>query len=223
MAYSFPVFLDLTGVVCAVIGGNDMAAQKIAALARAGARVRVFSPQLTPACEAAVREGHAEWMARAVEPGDLKGCRLAIAANQDPVENSALRDEARREGVWLNALDDPPHCDFIFPSIHQQGELIVAVSTGGACPALAVRLRERFGRSLGPAYAEFLTWMRTLREPMARSIPDFATRRALWYEIVDSRALALMEDGEPQEARAVIAQLLARHGVRLPGEFQQPE
>jgi siroheme synthase (precorrin-2 oxidase/ferrochelatase) len=65
--------------------------------------------------------------------------------------------------------------------------------------------------------------MRTLREPMARSIPDFATRRALWYEIVDSRALELLEDGKPEEARAVIAQLLARHGVRLPGEFQQPE
>jgi siroheme synthase-like protein len=189
MTYGYPVFLDLAGRACVVIGAGPLAEEKVHGLRAAGAEVR--------------------WLERSYEPGDLAGCFLAVAADMDRSRNAAIYAEALSRNVLLNCLDDPPHCQFIYPSIHRQGDLVVAISTTGRCPALAVRLRQDLATRLGPEYAEFLRIMGGLRERIARLLPDFAARKALWYRLVDSPAISLLREGHVERAQSELERILA--------------
>src|SRR4029077_6044844 len=124
--------------------------------------------------------------------GDLAGAYLVIAATDDPEVNHAVHAEAEARGVLVNLGDDPPYCGFILPSILRRGDLVVAVSTSGNAPALAVRIRERIERELGEEYARFLVLAGSLRKPLAEKYPDFQVRKRLWYRLVDSDVVALL-------------------------------
>lgn len=165
MNYTYPVFLNLEGRPCLVAGSGRLAEEKAAGLAAAGAKVTLVG-------EAAAAE--------------LAGYFLAVAAQEDPAGNAELFAAAERERVLFNALDDPRHCRFVYPSVHRQGELVIAVSTTGRCPALAVRLRQRFEREFGPPFAEFLLRAGRLREQLKREIPDAEQRRRHWYRLTDA-------------------------------------
>lgn len=191
MRYGYPVFLDLAGQRCLVLGDGPLADEKKHGLESAGA---VVTHQTRP-----------------FAAGDLRGYFLAVACSQNHEENARIFAEAERENVLLNCLDDPPHCRFIYPSIHRQGDLVVAISTTGKCPALAVRLREHFGRQLGPEYAKFLDVCGRLRARIARALPDFATRKALWYRLVDSPAICLFHEGRDEEATMLLDTLVGEH------------
>lgn len=191
MRYGYPVFLDLAGQRCLVLGEGHLAEEKKEGLEAAGALVT--------------------HQRRAFAEGDLRGFFLAVACSQNSEENARIFAEAERENVLLNCLDDPPHCRFIYPSIHRQGDLVVAISTTGKCPALAVRLREQFGRTLGPEYAKFLEVCGRLRGRIARALPDFATRKALWYRLVDSPSICLFYEGRDEEATMVLENLVGEH------------
>jgi precorrin-2 dehydrogenase / sirohydrochlorin ferrochelatase len=205
MSHAFPVFLDVAEKPCLVIGGGPMAAAKAGALLEAGARVTVIAPALCGEYEACAG---IRWIARDYEPGDLRGIFLAIAARDDRSLNATIFAEAEQAQVLLNCLDDPEHCRFIFPAQHRQGRLTVAISTDGACPALAVRLRERIAADTGPEYAEFLERTAALRDRIATRWPDFETRKALWYRIVDSPVLQLLKEGRGEEADATVEAIL---------------
>lgn len=209
-AVLYPLMLNLTGWDCLVIGGGPLAEGKAGALLEAGARVTVAATELTPALTQLVAEGRIRWLARPAQPRDLAGSRLAICALEDRSMNSAFAAEAERLGVLFNAVDDPPNCRFILPSIHRQGDLIIAVSTSGKCPALAVRIREQCARQFSSHFAQFLELVGTLRVRIARLVPDFDGRRRLWYELVDSPALEQFRRGEPGAARATVEAILAR-------------
>lgn len=189
MPNGMPVVLQLAGEPCLVLGTNAEAVAKTAMLEHAGARV-TRRPEY--------------------EPGCLRGFTVAIASLNNRSRNPEIFAEATRFGVLVNCVDDPPHCRFILSSVMEQGQLQVAISTGGACPALAVRLRERLERELGPEYAEFLELARALRDAIAARVPDFDRRRALWYEIVDSPALGLLSEHQPDAARAELDRLIER-------------
>src|SRR5207302_7933627 len=103
-----------------------------------------------------------------------------------------------------NAVDDLPHCSFIAPAIHRQGDVAVAISTAGKSPALAVRLRERIGRLIGPEYATLLELLGELRAELTRRVPDARIRTRLWYRIVDSDAIEWVRRGDIAGARARI-------------------
>src|SRR5581483_10147284 len=152
----YPVLLDLAGRPCVVVGGGAVAEGKVPPLVAAGARVTVIAPALTPALAAQQRAGRFTHLARAYRPGDLAGAFLVIGATGDPEVNRAVHAEATERGALINVVDDPPHCGFILPSVLRRGDLVVAVSTSGSAPALAVRLRERLERELGDEYARFL-------------------------------------------------------------------
>jgi siroheme synthase-like protein len=184
-----PVILNLTGKRCLILGDNEEARRKADQLAAQGAEVEL---QRSP-----------------FRPGDLEGFYLAVAAGPDRSLNPMIASEARRRGVILNCLDDPEHCDFFFPSIHQQGDLIIAVSTQGTCPALAVRIRQRFEREFGPEYARFLDMARGLRDRLAAQFEDFAERRSVWYRIVDSQAIEMLREDRRSEAERVIEQVIS--------------
>ena len=206
----YPVLLDLAGWECAVLGGGPMAEAKVRGLMEAGARVTVIAQELTPELKALAEQGRIWWERRKPQPSDLAGFRLAICALEDRADNAAFAAEAEGLGVLFNAVDDPVHCRFLMPSVHREGDLIVAISTSGKCPALAVRLRERFGRQLGPHYGQFLELAGELRARIARAVPEFEARRRLWYELVDSPALEQFERGEPGAARAAVEAIIER-------------
>lgn len=187
MDSGFPLTLDLRGKRCLVLGTDAASGEKAEALEACGAAVTRLP---------------------VYEPGRLEGFFLAVAAGPDRSRNAEIFAEGERAGVLVNCMDDPPHCRFIFPAVVRRGELTVAVSTGGACPALAVRLREMLEAELGPEYGEFLELARSLREPLARSVPEFDERRRLWYALVDSGILELLGDGRREEALEVMKALL---------------
>ncbi|HEU5169110.1 MAG TPA: siroheme synthase CysG [Gemmatimonadales bacterium] len=203
----YPVLLDLAGRACVVVGGGTIAEGKAAPLVAAGARLTVIAPALTPALAAQHRAGRFAHVARAYERGDLAGAHLAIAATDDPAVNHAVHAEATERGVLINVVDDPAYCGFILPSILRRGDLLVAVSSSGHAPALAVRIRERLERELGDEYARFLELAAELRPRLARAYPAFEERKHLWYRLVDSDVLTLLRAGEEARARERIAEI----------------
>ena len=198
----YPVFLSLAERLVVVVGGGAVAERKVAALLPCGARVRVVGPELTPELARLAEGGEIEHLARDFRPGDLEGAFLALAEPGGADRDAAFFAEAERRGVFANVEDVVDRCSFIAPSIVRRGDLVVAISTSGRAPALAVRLRQRLERELGPEYAALLELAGRMRAPLARSVPDFEERRRRWYELVDSDVLALFRDGRPAEAAA---------------------
>jgi len=207
----YPVFLDLRGRRAVVIGGGAVAEQKVHGLIAAGAHVTLVSPETTPPLADLARRGAIEIRRRPYRPGDLAGAWLAIAASDDRAVNEAAWAEAERVGVPLNAVDDLEHCSFIAPAIHREGDITVAVSTGGKSPALAVRLRQRIARLVGRAEARLCALLGELRPELAGRVPDARARTALWYEIVDSDVIEFVRRGDIEGARGRIEELLGPH------------
>ena len=207
MRYGYPVFLDLERQPCVVFGGNWMAEEKARGLVEAGARLTVVSAELDPSFGPLIASAHCQWVARDYQPGDLRGCFLAVSAG-DRQYNAAIWAEGQRENVIVNCLDDPPHCRYIYPSIHRQGDLVIALSTTGRCPALAVRLRQRLAEQLGTEYSTFLEIVSKFRDRLAAMVPDFATRKAIWYQLVDSSAIELLRHGKRPQAEAALETIL---------------
>ena len=184
-----------------------MAEEKARGLVEAGARLTVVSAELDPSFGPLIASAHCQWVARDYQPGDLRGCFLAVSAG-DRQYNAAIWAEGQRENVIVNCLDDPPHCRYIYPSIHRQGDLVVALSTTGRCPALAVRLRQRLAEQLGTEYSTFLEIVSKFRDRLAAMVPDFATRKAIWYQLVDSSAIELLRHGKRPQAEAALETIL---------------
>lgn len=208
MSPLFPVMLDLRGWPCAVLGGGPMAEEKVRSLLSAGADVTVIAEQLNAELEALAAQGRIAWLAEPPQQEHLEGFRLVMSALGDAARNAAFAAEAERRRVLFNAADDPAHCRFLMPSVHRQGDLVIAVSTSGRCPALAVRLRERFEAEFGPHYAEFLELCGQMRDRISRAVPDFPARRRLWHRLADSPALEQLQQGRRQEAQATLEKLV---------------
>jgi len=139
---AYPIVLELAGRRCLVVGGGPVAERKVAALLEADARVTVVSPRVTAALRAHAETRRIHLVARGYRCRDVAGQALVFVATDDPAVNAAVARDARARGVWVNVADDPAHCDFTLPSILRRSALTVAVSTGGASPALARAIRE---------------------------------------------------------------------------------
>ena len=138
----FPIYLEMTGRRCLVIGGGAVAERKIANLLEAEAKVTVISPDVSENIARWSKANAIQLKARRYQAGDLAGFELAFVATDDRRVNDEVYLEGRSRGVWVNAADDPAHCDFILPSVLRRGDLTVAVSSGGQSPALARTIRE---------------------------------------------------------------------------------
>jgi precorrin-2 dehydrogenase/sirohydrochlorin ferrochelatase len=185
MSY-FPIYLDMTGRRCLVIGGGAVAERKIAALLDTRAEVTVLSPEVTENIAGWAKENTISFTARRYQPGDLARFDLVFVATDDPQVNAAVYREGRSYGIWVNSADDPAHCDFILPSVLRRGELTVAVSTGGGSPALSRTVREELELYFTPEYEALAKLAAEAREELQRrSITvSFETwRRALSGEV----------------------------------------
>ena len=197
----YPVFLSLAERLVVVKGGGPVAERRVGGLLRCGARVRVVAPGLTPDLARLAAGGEIEHVARDYRAGDLEGAALALAEPGEAAEDAEFFAEAERRGIFANVEDDVEHCSFIMPALVRRGDLVVAISTSGRAPALAVRLRERLERELGPEYGALLELTGRLRAPLAAAVPEFEERRRRWYELVDSDVLDLFREGRAAEAR----------------------
>ncbi len=178
----FPIYLEMSGRRCLVIGGGEVAERKAAALLAAGALVTVLSPDVTEAIADWFKQKTISVMPRYYQPGDLAQFDLVFIATDDPQVNAAIYREGKSYGIWVNSADDPARCDFILPSVLRRGELTVAVSTGGHSPALARTIREELELYFTQEYESLAALAAEVRrELLQRSItvPFEAWRRAL--------------------------------------------
>jgi siroheme synthase-like protein len=152
MSY-YPIFLDLQGRGCLVIGGGTVAERKVEKLLEVGAEVTLISPSLTARLQEWAATQKICYKPRPYHHGDLAPFQLAFAAADDAAVNAAVKREGEERGVWVNVADDPAHCDFILPSVLRRGDLVVAVGTGGSSPALSRAIREELERYFTEDYA----------------------------------------------------------------------
>jgi precorrin-2 dehydrogenase/sirohydrochlorin ferrochelatase len=201
----YPMFLRVAGRRCLVVGGGRVAEQKATALVEAAAHVTVISPVATPRIEALAAAQAIVRHPRQYASGDVRGFFLAFAATDDEQAQRQLAQDARAAGVLLNVADRPELCDFIVPAVMEQGDLVIATSTGGASPALAKRIRRELQASFGPEYAEALRLLQRLREHLASRVASAAERRRIFTALANS---PLLEYLRQRQIRA-IDQLLA--------------
>ena len=204
----YPVYIQLREQACVVIGGGKIAEGKVDGLLAVEAKVTVISPEITPRLQELAKHNQIAYIARTYQPGDLTGAFIVICATDRAEINHQVWREASANNQLVNVVDDTPRCNFIAPSILRKGDLTIAISTSGKAPALAVRLKERLQRELGPEYGRFLELAGQLREPLAQHIPDFETRKALWYELVDSEILDVLARGDEGSAKEIISQVV---------------
>ena len=207
-AAAYQVGLDLRGRACLVVGGGAVARRKVDGLLAAGAAVTVVAPQCLPL------PTEVTLALRPFAAKDLDGVALAVAASDDGALNARVAQLAREHGIWVNVVDDPEAGTVIVPAVARRGGLQIAVSTGGASPALAKRLRERLEREFGPEYGDLVALLGELRaewEPRAAraGVPP-AARRAAWHEVVELPLASLIAMGRGDEAAAQARAILER-------------
>jgi precorrin-2 dehydrogenase/sirohydrochlorin ferrochelatase len=179
----FPIFLKLTGRHCVVVGAGHLAESKIASLRTADAKVTVIAPKASDAIAEQAAAGELNLQSRAYRQGDLVGAFLVVAATNDPAVNRAVFAEATATGVLCNAVDDPPFCDFYFPSVVRRGDLQIAISTAGNSPALAQQLRKDLNQQLPLDLGDWLADLGNLRREVVASEPLNEERRFILHEL----------------------------------------
>ncbi len=179
----FPIFLKLDGRRCLVAGAGFVAESKISSLLHAGAHVTVAAPEALPAVAQQAAEEKFLWHQRAFVPSDLDGMFLVIAATSSPEVNRTIFTLARERGILCNSVDDPPNCDFYFPSIVERGDLQIAISTAGESPALAQRLRKEIDAQLAPELGAHLAQLGQLRREVLAEQPASEERKQLLHTL----------------------------------------
>jgi precorrin-2 dehydrogenase/sirohydrochlorin ferrochelatase len=209
-----PIFLDVTGRECMVVGGGEVALRKVEALLEAGAHVTVVSPRVSPQLESLAARGLVKHVAREYERGDIRGCVLAYAATDDPKLHPELVAEARVLGIPINVVDVPELCTFISPAVVNRGELQIAISTGGASPAFAARLRRALKDQFGTEYTMTVEVLRAARRRLHAEEIDPADRMRRLKELADSALPDAIAVGDVAAIERILATYLG-DGVGL--------
>ncbi len=198
----YPVYLNLAGKRCVILGGGTIAQGKIAALRDAGAKITVISPQATTGIMRAAERGDITFKQRAYRDGDLDGAFIAVAATNVWHVNRQIYEEAEQRGVLLNVVDDPDQCTFIAPSIVRRDPITLAVSTGGASPALARKLRETLADAPALKWADLAGALGRARRVIKekRTVID-PTR---WQCVITEDLLQMVQAGDEDQAVDVI-------------------
>ena len=205
--------LRLTGRRCLVIGAGSVGLEKIEGLLAADAVVHVIAPEACPEVAELAASGDVEWTQRHFQPGDLEGHFLAIAATSDTETNIQVFDEAERRAMLCNVVDEPPLSSFILPAIVRQGPIAIAISTAGASPALAKRMKREIGEIFGPEHAELAWILNDVRGWAKATLPTYDDRKAFFEGIVngDPDPVALLRRGD----RAAVDRLIAERQAAL--------
>jgi uroporphyrin-III C-methyltransferase / precorrin-2 dehydrogenase / sirohydrochlorin ferrochelatase len=197
-----PIFLKLDGRPGLLVGGGNVALEKLNTLLTTGLRLRVIAPQAKPEVQQLAAEGRIEWVPRAFDAADLDGNFFVIAATNDPDVNAAIYRESIRRGILVNSVDDPPHCDFYFGSVVRRGDLQVAISTSGESPAVAQQLRHEIDEQLPQDLGPWLEQIGRLRREILATHPAGEDRKSLLHRIAKRKFLTSNPQPSYQEKAA---------------------
>ncbi len=197
----YPIFLKLDNRKCVVFGGGTVAEHKAKTLLSYGANVTVVSPDLSEGLFGLWKNGKIVCHYRNYRPGEIKGYWLVIGATNDRTVNRQIFEEAHREGVLVNVVDDPPLCDFYVPSIVRRGDLQVAISTAGRSPALAREIRKMLENMFDDSYAEALNIAGQIRDRLKQDIPDENRRKHIINDVVVPKILASVQNGTVSQVK----------------------
>jgi precorrin-2 dehydrogenase / sirohydrochlorin ferrochelatase len=205
----YPMFVDIEGRRCLVVGGGPVATEKVEKLIDHGASVRLVAPETTPELAAMIASGAvAEHREGAYRPGDLDGCFLVIAATNLDAINRMVWQDAEARGLLCNVVDVPPLCNFIVPSIVRRGELALAVSTGGASPVVAKHIRRDLEEAYGPEWEALVDLLRDLRDELKSRYPDMPSRRDAVERLMETDVVRRLADGDDDGARELAHRVL---------------
>ena len=192
----FPLFLKLRARKCLVVGAGKISEGKIAGLLAAGAKVTVVAPSATEKIQAWRRARRILWKKKPYETADLRGALLVVASTNSPKVHRRIFRDAHKLGVLCNIVDVPDLCDFYYPAVVRRGEFQIAISTAGASPSLAKRLRQQFEKEFGPEYAEWLRELRRKRKEIrARKLPLEEQNRLLKAAASEQEFAKFVEKG----------------------------
>ncbi|MGH2953853.1 MAG: precorrin-2 dehydrogenase/sirohydrochlorin ferrochelatase family protein [Solirubrobacterales bacterium] len=209
--------LRLGGRGCLVVGGGEVGLEKVEGLLACDGEVTLVSPEAVPELEAYAHEGSIRWERRGFEDSDLDGRFLAIAATGDTEVNIAVYEGAERRAMLVNVVDVPPLCNFILPAILRTGPLAIAISTAGASPALAKRIRDEIAEAFGDDYARLAVILNDARGWAKATLPTYQDRKEFFEGIVngDPDPIDLLRAGRERELLALIEAAKDRHGAAV--------
>ncbi|HLY49335.1 MAG TPA: bifunctional precorrin-2 dehydrogenase/sirohydrochlorin ferrochelatase [Solirubrobacteraceae bacterium] len=192
---------------CVVVGGGDVGLEKVEGLLACDAEVTLIAPEAQPELVQLALEGSIRWEQRAYEPTDLDGALLAIAATDDTEVNIRVFEDAEARSMLVNVVDVPPLCNFILPAIVRTGPLAVAISTAGASPALAKRMKREIGELFGEPYANLAILLNEARGWAKATLPTYRDRKEFFETIVngDPDPIELLREGDVPAVRELIA------------------
>jgi siroheme synthase-like protein len=199
--------LRLTGRRCLVVGGGDIGLEKVEGLLACDGRVTLVAPEAVPALEALAAEGSITWERREYETADLESTFIAIAATDDTDVNIRSYEDAERRALPVNILDVPPLCNFILPAIVRTGPLAIAISTAGASPALAKRIKREIAEEYGTPYARMAEILNEVRGWAKGTLPTYEDRKAFCESVVNGEPdpVELLRRGDEAAVRDLVA------------------
>jgi siroheme synthase-like protein len=205
--------LNLTGRQALVVGGGHIALEKIEGLLVAGARVRVIAPEVLDEVRELAASGDISWEQRDYETSDLDGCMMAIAATDDTDVNLRVYDDAEARAMLVNVVDVPPMCNFILPAIVRTGPIAIAISTRGASPALAKRMKREIADQFGDEYAQLAGILNDVRGWAKSTLPTYNDRKDFFEGIVNGSPdpIDLLRAGDVDAVNELIASAQSRH------------
>ena len=209
--------LRLSGRSCLVVGGGEVGLEKVEGLLACDGEVTLIAPTAGPELSDYAREGSIRWERREFDDDDLDGRFLAIAATNDTDVNIAVYEGAERRAMLVNVVDVPPLCNFILPAIVRSGPLAIAISTAGASPALAKRMKREIAESFGEPYARLAVILNDARGWAKATLPTYQDRKEFFEGIVngDPDPVELVRADREREVLALVEAAKDRHAERF--------
>lgn len=209
--------LLLSGRRCLVVGGGEVGLEKVEGLLACDADVTLIAPEAEPALAEHAREGSIRWQQRAFESGDLEGAFLVIAATADTDVNIRVHEDAERRSMLVNVVDVPPLCNFILPAIVRSGPLAIAISTSGASPALAKRMKREIAETFGEPYARLALILNEVRGWAKDTLPTYQDRKRFFESIVNGEPdpVELIRAGDEAAVRELVAAAQESHAAAV--------
>jgi precorrin-2 dehydrogenase/sirohydrochlorin ferrochelatase len=207
--------LKLKGRRCLVVGGGEVGLEKVEGLLACDGDVTLVAPAAEPALRALASEGSIRWERRPYEPADLDGAFLAIAATDDSEVNIGVYEDAEARAMLVNVVDVPPLCNFILPALVRSGPLAIAISTAGASPALAKRMKREIAALFGDEYARLAVMLNDARGWAKATLPTYQDRKDFFEGIVNGEPdpIALLRAGDEQSVLDLIAAAQQTHAA----------
>jgi precorrin-2 dehydrogenase/sirohydrochlorin ferrochelatase len=197
----YPAFLNVAGRQCVIVGGGKVAERKCLDLLKAGARVTIISPGITRTLQRYREKGHLKHICRNYRKGDIRSALIVIVATDSDATNGQVAADAARAGVLLNVVDNPSRCTFIAPSVLTRGPLTIAISTGGASPAMARTIRKEIEQRYGAEVSAYLRFVEGVRRRALRELSDKGERERFLKGLASDEMMALLRRRGFQEAK----------------------